>query len=572
MNMFCRRLLRRSRRFGAFFSLLKGVFPVIAVLSILSFLHAEDKADIFLGSAETTERSLDSTPRYVDENGLLNLEAEKIFEIDRNQSVIAVRTNTDGAAVFLNNEYQGTAPLSISALTAGIYELRLEKKGYLERAYLIYVSEGRSFLYYVPLERKTGFLDFVNVPEGADVFVDSEKQNDRYVEVEEGKHEILVRKFGWEDVRGTVYVHARTVKSVFAALAKAEFRLTSFSASKRSFNPGYQGPLGHVVFTASVTAPETGLFTIKNGEEEIFRTEIQEFTAREQSIKWNGRDSHGKKAPRGEYTAEFSAGGQTLSCTVHLDDSLDYRPASVTFAGSGIGSVPAAFILPQKTALLSVSAAPVFKTGRGFYAAPLTFSALYTPLRFLELSARIRLNAGFENSPAEAGGSVKLVSAVHGASGLNLCYGAAAHYGYSAKKLFEPYGNASGSGLGATLLCGVDGKKFYIGLSTSGIIGNAAGNIAKKDAAWKNALSFSFRPAVMTSLEAWLSADSAFNFYDEAAGSVKQADFARAFNAGLGASFTIPRTSVIANASFSALVYRAGTAYISVSAGAGYLF
>ena len=131
MNMFCRRLLRRSRRFGTFFSLLKCVFPVIAVLSIPSFLHAEDKADIFLGSAETTEHSLDSTPRYVDENGLLNLEAEKIFEIDRNQSVIAVRTNTDGAAVFLNNEYQGTAPLSISALTAGIYELRLEKKGIL---------------------------------------------------------------------------------------------------------------------------------------------------------------------------------------------------------------------------------------------------------------------------------------------------------------------------------------------------------------------------------------------------------------------------------------------------------
>ena len=575
MNMFYRLLAQQKRQslsVRKFSSLVKCLFSVILTLTRHSFLYAENKSALFFGTAEVVERRLSSSPLYIDDTGKPNLEAEKIFEIERTQTIIAVRTNTDGAAIFLNNEYQGTAPLSISGLTAGIYELRLEKKGYLDRAYLIYVSEGRSFSYYVPLERKTGFLDFANIPDGAAVYVDSEKKDDAYVELEEGKHEILVRKFGWEDARGTTYVRARTVKSVSVTLSKAEFQLKSFSASKRSFNPGYTGSLGHVVFTVSVTAPETGVFRLKKGEEEVFRADIPEFTTWEQTIKWNGRDLYGNAAQDGEYTAEVFAGGQTLSCSVRIDDSLQYRPAALTFAGAGVGSIPAAFILPQKTALLSAAVMPVFKTRQGFYAAPLTFAAQYTPLRFLELSARITLNAGFENAPAELGGAVKLASAFKTASGMEMRYGAAAHYGYSAKKLFEPYGNARGNGLGASLLFGLDGKKIYTGLSSSIFIGNATGDVGEKDAAWKNALTFSLRPAAMIALEAWLAADSAFNFYDDKSGAVKQADFARSFNAGLGTSFAIPRTSAIVNLALSALVYRDGITYIGVNAGAGYLF
>ena len=142
---------------------MKRFFEIFIFLLIAGLLSAETQADIFSeGTISSYEKQLDSEKNYssTDFDGVHNLEAEKIYEIEKMQTVISVRSNVQGAAVFLNNEYQGTVPLNISGLAAGIYELRLEKQGYSDGAYMIYVSEGRSFSYYVPLERSIGFLDF----------------------------------------------------------------------------------------------------------------------------------------------------------------------------------------------------------------------------------------------------------------------------------------------------------------------------------------------------------------------------------------------------------------------------
>ena len=102
-----------------------------------------------------------------------NLEAERIIELEPLQTVIAVRSNVQGAAVYLNREYQGVTPLTVSGLTPGVYELHVEKTGFTDCTYLIYLSEGRSFSYFVPLERNVGFLDLSALPPDAEVFVDS---------------------------------------------------------------------------------------------------------------------------------------------------------------------------------------------------------------------------------------------------------------------------------------------------------------------------------------------------------------------------------------------------------------
>ena len=142
---------------------MKRFFGIFIFLLIAGTLSAETQADIFSeGAISSYEKQLDSEKNYsaADFGEIRNLEAEKIYEIEKMQTVISVRSNVQGAAVFLNNEYQGTVPLNISGLAAGIYELRLEKQGYSNSAYMIYVSEGRSFSYYVPLERSIGFLVF----------------------------------------------------------------------------------------------------------------------------------------------------------------------------------------------------------------------------------------------------------------------------------------------------------------------------------------------------------------------------------------------------------------------------
>lgn len=555
---------------------MKHFFVIFTIFLIAVPLAAENKTDVFPESEISSyEKPLDSEKNYsaADLGGVRNLEAEKIYEIEKMQTVISVRSNVQGAAVFLNNEYQGTVPLNISGLAAGIYELRLEKQGYSNSAYMIYVSEGRSFSYYVPLERSIGFLDFSSLPAGSLIYVDSKKTDNSYIEVEEGRHEILIRRFGFKDVRGAVFVRKGTVRFISVKMTEEDFKLKSFSASKRSFNPDYSGALGQTTFTASVTAPAIGVLSIKNESgEEVFRAELPEFSTWEQSIKWNGRANDGSKLAAGVYTAEFSANTQTLTASVLLDYSISYRPVEIGFAGSGTGSFPAAFTLPKKTVMLSAAVSPIFNTEDGFYSAPFVFALSYTPSDFAELSSRFTVNTANEKSSVGVNAAAKFVFSSQISYDAKICYGASVHYGYSGKQMFYPYGAQYGSGLGASAVFGLDLKNVYAGVSSSYTVGSSNGDVGRKDSALKNAVAFSFRPAAMTAIDAAFAINSAFNFYDGISDSIKAADFARAFDAQLGASFMIPNTSVILRTAASALIYTGSTAYIDGRFCIAYMF
>lgn len=555
---------------------MKRFFWIFIFLLIAGTLSAETQADIFSeGAISSYEKQLDSEKNYssADFDGVHNLEAERILEIEKMQTVISVRSNVQGVAVFLNNEYQGTTPLNISGLAAGIYELRLEKQGYSDGAYMIYVSEGRSFSYYVPLDRSIGFLDFSSLPAGSLIYVDSKKTDNSYIEVEEGRHEILIRKFGFKDVRGAVFVRRRTIRFISVKMTEEDFKLKSFSSSKRSFNPDYSGALGQTVFTASVTAPAVGSLSIKDGaDKEVFRAELQEFTTWEQSVKWNGRANDGSKLAAGVYTAEFSANTQTLTASVLLDYSISYRPVEIGFAGSGTGSFPAAFTLPKKTVMLSAAVSPIFNTEDGFYSAPFVFALSYTPSDFAELSSRFTVNTANEKSSVGVNAAAKFVFSSQISYDAKICYGASVHYGYSGKQMFYPYGAQYGSGLGASAMFGLDLKNVYAGVSSSYTVGSSNGDVGRKDSALKNVVAFSFRPAAMTAIDAAFAINSAFNFYDGISDSIKAADFARAFDAQLGASFMIPNTSVVLRTAASALIYTGGTAYIDGRFCIAYMF
>ena len=438
---------------------------------------------------------------------------------------------------------------------------------------MIYVSEGRSFSYYVPLERSIGFLDFSSLPAGSLIYVDSKKTDNSYIEVEEGRHEILIRRFGFKDVRGAVFVRKGTVRFISAKMTEDSFRLKSFSVAKRSFNPDYSGALGQTTFTASVTAPAIGVLSIKDESgEEVFRAELPEFSTWEQSIKWNGRANDGSKLAGGMYTADFSAGGQILSSAVRLDYSISYRPVEIGFAGSGIGSFPAAFTPPKKTVMLSAAVSPIFNTEDGFYSAPFVFALSYTPSDFAELSSRFTVNTANEKSSVGVNAAAKFVFSSQISYDAKICYGASVHYGYSGKQMFYPYGAQHGSGLGASAVFGLDLKNVYAGVSTSYTVGSLNGDVGRKDSALKNVVAFSFRPAAMTAIDAAFAINSAFNFYDGISDSITAADFTRAFDAQLGASFMIPNTSVILRTAASALIYTGSTAYIDGRFCIAYMF
>lgn len=505
-----------------------------------------------------------------------NLEAEHIIELDPLQTAIAVRSNAQEAEVYLNREYHGLTPLTISGLTPGVYELHVKKDGFTDCTYLIYLAEGCSYSYFVPLKRNTGFFDLSALPQGAEISVDSEPVTGTYIEKDEGWHEVRVRKFGYKDASGRVFLKARTVKSLSVNMTQEEFRIQSFEVSKDAFNPRYAGSLGECVFSIAVSAPEKGELIIKSSDEtEICRIPTGEFSTWEQRIRWNGRKTGGQLLPEGVYTVELSAGGQSASVSVGIYYySLFYRLADISSGGLGIGRVPAAFSLPASTTLLSGNGEALFRTDGGFYTAPISLAMAFVPTSVLELSAHCSLHLSDEPAHISAGGALKVSHEQPLGINLNFCIGGAARYGFSmeAKKHIPATGVDTGSGLGAAFMFGLDNETFYAGLTSSITLGAETGNLYYKEAVWRKAAAVSIMPTEEVAYSAWFAVDSAINYFPKSKERIPVA-FGHAFDTGVGAAFMLPTTSAMFTFSLSALIFRSAVpAYVGGSVGIMYMF
>ncbi|MFC2602368.1 MAG: hypothetical protein ACFNX0_00480, partial [Treponema sp.] len=81
---------------------MKHFFVIFTIFLIAVPLAAENKTDVFPESEISSyEKLLDSEKNYsaADLGGVRNLEAEKIYEIEKMQTVISVHSNVQGAAV-----------------------------------------------------------------------------------------------------------------------------------------------------------------------------------------------------------------------------------------------------------------------------------------------------------------------------------------------------------------------------------------------------------------------------------------------------------------------------------------
>ena len=169
------------------------------------------------------------------------LKADSIYELKEKRSNVLIRANVQNANVYLNNILQGQAPLSLNNLSSGVYLLSVKKAGYTTEEFYIRVREGKSYRYYVELKKNVGIIEVEDVPYGSVVYVDGVKMSDYRFEVETGWHSVKVRAFGYKDFSTDIYVKRRSFNSIPVELEKANFEITSFSASKQKFNPSYKG-------------------------------------------------------------------------------------------------------------------------------------------------------------------------------------------------------------------------------------------------------------------------------------------------------------------------------------------
>ena len=78
--------------------------------------------------------------------------SEQTSQIEENKTEITIRCSVPGVYIFLNGELQGKTELTIRNLREGIYNLKLEKKGFETQFFEIEVKKSLSQTFYVEMK------------------------------------------------------------------------------------------------------------------------------------------------------------------------------------------------------------------------------------------------------------------------------------------------------------------------------------------------------------------------------------------------------------------------------------
>jgi len=530
-------------------------------LPVLFFLCAVCSASLVAESFDVT----DAEP-------LADFEANKITPTDsnttiesendlsnKNSSSVTIKTNVSDAYVYLNGNFQGKTPITILNLAEGRYQLRIEKKNFLPYETIIVVSKGRNRVYQIDMHRPMGVISFTVLPAESTILCDGISVDASYLSLEEGMHTFTVKCFGYKTWSSSIEVFRYSRRQVHVELDKAPFEIASINCSRNTFNPRNPGVLGETDIQFSVTAPASGILIISNeAGTELWQQTYTQFTTWNYSSSWNGRTANGDYAPDGRYTATLTAGDKSAFCSFIINSAITYPQLTVSYSGTGIGSVASAELFPTNTMLFCVTLGPDINiTGKSFYGAPFSLQFAWSLTKWCEFSFSYSYLFGSEKIPSfstalKFGGTIPL------AYNTKLCLAANIRGGFSEGPFFAPYGVDTGSGVGTGLLLGITTGRLYAGLESEYIYGPVMG-ITKdnSDWSWKNGIVARYSTS-LGSIGAYALLGSCFGSYSYTeedsgliyTGSVKSS--ARVVDTGIQGTLFFKGSSVSS-------LYRAGT-------------
>ncbi|MBP1908333.1 hypothetical protein J2746_000534 [Methanolobus bombayensis] len=151
------------------------------------------------------------------------LQDSQYFNIDNPYGQISISTNPQNADIYLNSQYIGTSPMTISNVVQGKYTLLLKKEGYNDVSTSVTVTADSQSSVSKTLSQKTGGVSVSTTPSGATVNIDGKYAGTSPLTkngILPGTHDISISMNGYRDVSDTFYISAGVSTSYKKSLVK----------------------------------------------------------------------------------------------------------------------------------------------------------------------------------------------------------------------------------------------------------------------------------------------------------------------------------------------------------------
>jgi len=177
---------------------------------------------------------------------------------------IYAQSSPSGAAIYMNGNFYGYAPITIPGLLPGSYSMKASLSGYTPDTRIVTVAAGQTTTYYPTLQaspqppRNTGTVTVTSNPTGAQVYVDGNYQGKTPMTVTlyPGSHTFRLSLSGYNDYVTTVNVNAGSSQTINAVMPPGSFgtvNIISLPGAMVSIDSAQQGKV-----------PSSGSLTLNN--------------------------------------------------------------------------------------------------------------------------------------------------------------------------------------------------------------------------------------------------------------------------------------------------------------------
>lgn len=176
---------------------------------------------------------------------------------------IYAQSSPSGAAIYMNGNFYGYAPLTIPSLQPGTYTMKASLSGYTSNTQIVTVYAGQTTNYYPVLQqspnpRSTGTVSVTSSPSAALVYVDGTYMGKvpMTVTLYPGTHAFRLSLSGYNDYTANVYVTANTNQNLNAIMSPAVYgtvAITSLPGAHVTIDNVDQGKI-----------PSSGTLTVYN--------------------------------------------------------------------------------------------------------------------------------------------------------------------------------------------------------------------------------------------------------------------------------------------------------------------